>query len=143
MRFAPLALLMALACSKTIVLPGRDGGPTTLDGGAAARDAGACTAGYVLLRLPLEIKNLFREWLHDNLPDRARHVMTLLRGMRGGKDYDAQWGTRMKGTGPYAQMMARRFHMATRRLGLNQPRPPLVLNRFRRPPQSGDQLALF
>lgn len=110
---------------------------------AAARDADASTAGYVLLRLPLEIKDLFREWLHDNLPDRARHVMTLLRGMRGGKDYDAQWGTRMKGTGPYAQMMARRFHMATRRLGLNQPRPPLVLNRFRRPPQSGDQLALF
>ncbi len=109
----------------------------------AARDAGACTAGYVLLRLPLEIKDLFREWLQDNMPDRASHVMTLLRGMRGGKDYDAQWSTRMKGTGPYAQMMARRFHMATRRLGLNQPRRPLTLHRFRPPPRGGDQLALF
>jgi DNA repair photolyase len=109
----------------------------------AAKDAGARSAGYVLLRLPLEIKDLFREWLEVNAPDRARHVMTLVRSMRGGKDYDSSWNTRMKGTGPYAEMMARRFHMAVRRLGLNQPSRPLTLSRFRRPPRSGDQLALF
>ena len=97
----------------------------------------------MLLRLPLEIKDLFREWLDANAPDRARHVMTLVRSMRGGKDYDANWNTRMKGTGPYATMMARRFHMAVRRLGLNQPSRPLDLGKFRRPPKSGDQLALF
>ncbi|HEU4548132.1 MAG TPA: PA0069 family radical SAM protein [Rhizomicrobium sp.] len=109
----------------------------------AAREAGARSAGYVLLRLPLEIKDLFREWLEVNAPDRAKHVMSLVRSMRGGKDYDANWNTRMKGTGPYAEMMARRFHMAVRRLGLNQPSKPLTLAKFRRPPQSGDQLALF
>jgi DNA repair photolyase len=109
----------------------------------AAKEAGARSAGYVLLRLPLEIKDLFREWLEVNAPDRARHVMTLVRSMRGGRDYDSDWNTRMKGTGPYAAMMARRFHMAVKRLGLNQPSQPLSLSRFRRPPQSGDQLALF
>ena len=63
---------------------------------------GARSAGYVLLRLPLEIKDLFREWLEGNVPDRAKHVMSLVRQMRGGKDYDSQWNTRMRGTGPYA-----------------------------------------
>jgi DNA repair photolyase len=110
---------------------------------AAAKEAGARSAGYVLLRLPLEIKDLFREWLDANAPDRARHVMTLVRSMRGGKDYDATWNTRMKGTGPYAAMMAARFRMAVRRLELNQPSRPLALGKFRRPPKSGDQLALF
>ena len=76
----------------------------------------------MLLRLPLEIKDLFREWLETNAPDRAKHVMTLVRQMRGGKDYDSNWNTRMTGTGAYAQVMARRFHMAVKRLGLNQPR---------------------
>jgi len=83
----------------------------------AAKAAGARSAGYVLLRLPLEIKDLFREWLEANVPGRARHVMTLVRQMRGGKDYDATWNTRMRGTGPYAEMMARRFQIAVRRLG--------------------------
>jgi len=109
----------------------------------AAHDHGARTAGYVLLRLPLEIKDLFREWLEANAPGRAKHVMALVRQMRGGKDYDAAWNTRMKGTGPYAQMMARRFHMAVRRLGLNRPGRPLATQQFRRPPRTGDQLALF
>jgi DNA repair photolyase len=109
----------------------------------AAADAGARSAGYVLLRLPLEIKDLFREWLDANAPDRAKHVMALVRQMRGGKDYDANWNTRMKGTGPYAEMMARRFHMAVKRLGLNQPSKPLQTAKFRRPPSVGDQLALF
>jgi DNA repair photolyase len=109
----------------------------------ASAEAGARSAGYVLLRLPLEIKDLFREWLEGNVPDRAKHVMSLVRQMRGGKDYDSQWHTRMKGTGPYAQMIARRFHMAVKRLGLNQPSKPLTLDKFRRPPRTGDQLALF
>ena len=109
----------------------------------AAADHGARSAGYVLLRLPLEIKDLFREWLEANVPDRARHVMALVRSMRGGKDYDSTWNTRMKGTGPYAEVMARRFHMAVKRLGLNQPSAPLAIHKFKRPPRFGDQLALF
>src|SRR6202012_716462 len=90
----------------------------------AAAAAGARSAGYVLLRLPLEIKDLFREWLEANAPNRARHVMALVRQMRGGKDYDSNWNTRMTGTGAYAQVMARRFHMTVKRLGLNQPSAP-------------------
>ena len=62
---------------------------------------GVKSAGYVLLRLPLEVRDLFVEWLEANYPDRAEHVMKLIRDMRGGKDYDSTWGTRMKGTGPY------------------------------------------
>jgi DNA repair photolyase len=110
---------------------------------AEARHAGAQGAGYVLLRLPLEIKDLFREWLEANQPGRAKHVMSLIRQMRGGKDYDSQWHSRMKGTGPYAEMIARRFHMATKRLGLNRERMPLALDKFRRPPRVGDQLQLL
>jgi DNA repair photolyase len=112
---------------------------------AAAVEAGAETAGYVLLRLPLEIKDLFREWLEANVPDRARHVMSLVRSMRGGKDYDSQWHTRMRGTGPYAEMIARRFHLASRRLGLNREARDreLDLSKFHKPAQPGDQLALL
>ncbi len=110
---------------------------------AAAKDVGARSAGYVLLRLPLEIKDLFREWLEVNRPDSARHVMSLIRQMRGGKDYDAQWHTRMRGTGPYAQMIARRFHMAVKRLDLNKDLAALRTNLFKPPPRLGDQLALF
>jgi len=97
----------------------------------------------VLLRLPLEIKDLFREWLESQVPGRAKHVMALIRQMRGGKDYDSQWNTRMKGTGPYAEMMARRFHLAVKKLGLNQPSKPMTINNFRRPSRIGDQLSLL
>ncbi len=110
---------------------------------AQATEAGAQSAGYVLLRLPLEIKDLFREWLETSAPGRAKHVMSLIRQMRGGKDYDSQWHTRMKGTGPYAEMIARRFHMAVKRLGLNRERTPLAISKFRRPPRTGDQLGIF
>jgi DNA repair photolyase len=110
---------------------------------AAAQEKGATSAGYVLLRLPLEIKDLFREWLETREPGRAKHVMSLIRQMRGGKDYDAAWHTRMKGTGPYAEMIAKRFRMAVKRLGLNQERAPLVTTHFRRPPRAGDQLRLL
>src|ERR1700716_1381165 len=72
---------------------------------AAARDAGAGSAGYVLLRLPHEVKILFREWLQEYHPDRAKHVMSLINQMRGGKDYDAEFGRRMSGTGPYAELL--------------------------------------
>jgi DNA repair photolyase len=109
---------------------------------AAASEAGATEAGYTLLRLPLEIKDLFREWLEAQLPTRARHVMSLVRSMREGKDYDATWGRRMKGTGPYAKLIAQRFSIATRRLGLNKTRLALDSSRFRHPAQSGDQLTL-
>jgi DNA repair photolyase len=109
----------------------------------AAAEAGAQSAGYVLFRLPLEIKDLFREWLAANEPGRAGHVMSLIRQMRGGKDYDSQWHTRMKGTGVYADMIAQRFHLAVKRLSLNREQIPLVLNRFKRPPQLGEQLALL
>ena len=109
-----------------------------------AADAGALSAGYVLLRLPLEIKDLFREWLEANVPDKAKHVMSLVRSMRGGKDYDSQWHTRMRGTGPYAEMIARRFHLAVKRLGLNkEDRGGLDVSKFRKPVQMGDQLALL
>jgi DNA repair photolyase len=109
----------------------------------AAVEMGAASAGYVLLRLPLEIKDLFREWLDQSVPDRAKHVMSLIRQMRGGKDYDSQWHTRMKGTGPYAEMIARRFHMAVKRLGLNKEQRPLLLGKFKPPPRAGDQLSLL
>ncbi len=109
----------------------------------AARDAGARSAGYVLLRLPLEIKDLFREWLEANVPDRAKHVMSLVRSMRGGKDYDSAWHERMRGKGPYADMIAHRFHLAIKRLGFNVDRRPLDITQFQRPVQAGDQLSLL
>ncbi len=109
----------------------------------AAAEAGARSAGYVLLRLPLEIKDLFREWLDAKVPGRAKHVMALIRQMRGGKDYDANWNARMKGTGPYAQMMGRRFQMAVKKLGLNQETRAMAVTSFKRPPRLGDQLSLL
>ena len=108
-----------------------------------AADAGAVGAGYVALRLPLEIKDLFREWLEADRPDRAARVMSLVRQMRGGQDYDVQWFSRMKGEGPIADLLARRFAVATRKLGLDVHRPPLDLSQFAPPPRAGDQLDLF
>jgi DNA repair photolyase len=108
-----------------------------------ARDAGARSAMYVALRLPMEIKDLFREWLEAARPDRAARVMSLVRQMRGGKDYDADWGQRMKGTGPIADLLRARFTGACRRLGLNETRGPMDVTQFRPPPKAGDQLSLF
>ena len=87
-----------------------------------AVEAGASEAMFVVLRLPLEIKDLFREWLEAARPDAAKKVMSLVRQMRGGKDYDAQWGQRMRGQGPIADLLSRRFQVATARLGLNEGR---------------------
>ncbi|MBN8974430.1 MAG: PA0069 family radical SAM protein [Rhizobiales bacterium] len=109
----------------------------------SAAHAGVREASYVLLRLPLEVRDLFREWLMANYPDRYRHVFTLIREMRGGRDYDSQWGARMKGTGPMAWMIGRRFEMACERLGLNKRRSKLTIDHFARPPRNGQQLSLF
>ena len=99
----------------------------------AAAAAGVKEAGYVLLRLPLEVRDLFREWLRANFPHRDEHVFKLIRDMRGGKDYDSTWGKRMKGTGPYAWMIGRRFEMACEKLGLNAAKSTLSTAHFRAP----------
>ncbi|WP_304164501.1 PA0069 family radical SAM protein [Phenylobacterium aquaticum] len=108
-----------------------------------AAGAGAVGAGYVALRLPLEIKDLFQEWLATDHPDRAGKVMSLVRQMRGGKDYDAEWRQRMKGQGPVADVLAQRFRMAKARLNLDRPIPELELGLFKVPPKPGDQRDLF
>lgn len=109
----------------------------------AAAAAGVREAGYVLLRLPLEVRDVFIEFLERDYPDRAKHVMTLIRSMRGGKDYDAAWGERMRGNGPYAWQIGRRFEIATRKLGLNQNRLRLRTDLFVPPVIAGNQLDLF
>ena len=109
----------------------------------AAAKAGATSAFYVTLRLPLEIKDLFREWLADARPERAARVMSLIRQTRGGKDYDADWSQRMKGTGPVAELIAARFKAAVKRYGLDGPRVPLDETHFRVPADARPQLELF
>ena len=106
-------------------------------------DAGARTAGYILLRLPLEIKDLFSEWLDAHFPARKKRVLGLLRSARGGKLYDPAWGKRMKGEGVYAELLARRFELACKRLGLNRPDWEFDTAQFQRPASGGRQLALF
>jgi DNA repair photolyase len=111
----------------------------------AAANAGARWAGYVLLRLPYEVKDLFREWLAVHYPDRAGHVMSLVRQMRGGRDYDSGFGTRMRGTGPLAELLRTRFQAACRRLGLRTGRHQPPDTALFRPPggaSSGPQLSL-
>jgi DNA repair photolyase len=111
----------------------------------AAAAAGVSGAGYVLLRLPLEVRDLFKEWLMANFPDRYRHVFALIRQMRGGKDYDAQWGKRMTGSGPYAWMIGRRFERGCERLGLNVRKAKLTTDHFKPPNRRAEvnQLSLF
>lgn len=105
--------------------------------------AGATESMFIALRLPLEIKDLFREWLEAERPDRAARVMSLVRQMRGGRDYDAQWGSRMTGQGPLAELCARRFKLATAKHGLNRTHAVLRTDLFRVPPRSGAQTELF
>ncbi|MGI9481400.1 MAG: PA0069 family radical SAM protein [Hyphomicrobiales bacterium] len=109
----------------------------------AASVTGTREAGYVMLRLPLELRELFREWLADEFPDAASRCMSLLKSTRKGKDYDSTWGQRMTGTGPYAWSIGRRFEITAKRLGFNEKRLKLTRNLFIRPPQSGEQLQLF
>jgi DNA repair photolyase len=112
---------------------------------AAARGAGA--AGYILLRLPLELAPMFEEWLAAHYPGKAKHVMSLIRQSRDGKAYHAEWGTRMRGTGAYAELLRRRFESAVHRLGLDQRREAwrLDCSRFMAPTarQEKAQLSLF
>jgi DNA repair photolyase len=100
-------------------------------------------AGYVLLRLPLEVRDIFREWLMAHFPDRYRHVFKLVRDMRGGKDYDATFGTRMTGSGPIAWMIGRRFEAACEKLGLNAGTNKLTTAHFSPPHRTAEQLRLF
>ncbi len=109
----------------------------------AAAEHGAREASFILLRLPLEVSELFRDWLLREHPDRYRHVMSLVRSMRGGKDYDAKWGERMRGRGPYAEQIAKRFSLAAKRLGLNLRRKKLNTADFIQPQKGGVQLNLF
>ena len=111
---------------------------------AAAKEAGASRAGYVLLRLPHELKIIFREWLAEHYPDRAKHVMSLINQSRGGKDYDSQFGTRMRGTGPYAELLRTRFDLAKRKLGFGGAEERYELNTrlFRPPKPDTPQLSL-
>jgi DNA repair photolyase len=111
---------------------------------SAAKAAGATRAGYVLLRLPHEVKILFREWLADHYPDRAKHVMSLINQARGGKDYDSQFGTRMSGTGAYAELLGTRFELAKRKLGFagSRERYELDTSLFRPPASDSPQLTL-
>lgn len=109
----------------------------------SARAAGAREAGYVVLRLPLEVAPIFKDWLLRHYPDRYRHVMSLIRSMRDGKDYDSEWGKRMKGAGPYAWQIGRRFEIAAKRLGLNIERRQLRTDQFVAGSGAGEQLLLL
>ena len=109
----------------------------------AAHANGAKDAGYILLRLPHEVSELFKEWLLRHYPDRYTHVLSLMRSMRGGKDYQAEWGTRMRGVGPYAWQLGRRFDMATKKIGLGTMRMSLRTDQFKPPVLEGTQLNLF
>ncbi len=111
---------------------------------AAAADAGAEAAAYILLRLPLEIRDLFEEWLRSSFPDRADHVLSLVRQSRGGKDYDSRFGHRMRGTGQFADLLSQRFKLACRKLNLaNREDRQLNTALFRPPGKLGNQLGLF
>jgi len=108
------------------------------------RAMGASEAGYVMLRLPLELHDLFREWLLAHYPSKLRHVLSLVRSVRDGKIYDSAWGKRMTGSGPYAWMIGRRFEAASMKLGFSQNKKRLRTDLFV-PPRSGaqQQLSLF
>lgn len=108
-----------------------------------AADAGASSAGYVLLRLPMEIRDLFREWLAEKRPDAASRVISLMRQMRGGRDYDPTWMRRGRGQGPFAEMISKRFRAAMRRYQLDLRQNPLDFTQFERPLGDAEQPGLF
>lgn len=109
----------------------------------AGKAVGVDQAGYVMLRLPLEVRDIFRQWLLTNYPDRYRHVMSLVQAMRDGKDYDATWGERMRGSGPYAWMIGRRFEKACSRLKIGIRSVDLRTDMFEPPMKKNAQLSLF
>lgn len=110
---------------------------------AAVQEAGAVAASYIALRLPREVSPLFQDWLAAHVPDRAAKVMARVREMHGGKDYDAEWGRRMRGQGLWADLLAQRFAKAATRLGLVKSLPGLRCDLFAPPPRAGDQMSLF
>jgi DNA repair photolyase len=110
---------------------------------SAAKTAGARTASWIMLRLPQEVSPLWQEWLAAHYPDRAGRIMARLREMHGGNDYDAQWGRRMRGQGPYAEMIAARFSLAIKRLGLKANAPPMRCDLFQPSVAPTAQLSLF
>jgi DNA repair photolyase len=109
----------------------------------AGRDAGAAYANSIPLRLPLEVADLFRNWIETTFPDRADRVMGRVRELHGGRDYDPAFGTRMRGQGLWADLIHRRADLARRRLGLGEGLAPLRCDLFQPPPRAGDQLSLF
>ncbi|MEP1443381.1 MAG: PA0069 family radical SAM protein [Hyphomicrobiales bacterium] len=104
---------------------------------------GARDAGYVLLRLPLEVSEIFKEWLLHHYPNKYRHVLSLLKSMRNGKEYDVAWGRRMRGSGPYADQIAKRMKMAAKRIGMTRRKQALATHLFTPPVKQGSQLSLF
>ena len=134
-------------CRGSVAAPGADtvryGGNTSCVD--VTTDSGARFAGWTMLRLPHEVKELFRDWLSQHYPLRADHVMSVVRQVRGGRDNDAQFGSRMRGGGPFADLIARRFELACKRLGLNRERTSMNTSLFRppKPPAQSPQLALF
>ncbi len=110
---------------------------------AAGKDAGARTASWIMLRLPREVSPLWQEWLAQTYPDRAGRIMSRLREMHGGKDYDARWDHRMRGEGVYAEMIAHRFAIALKRLGLKSEAPAMRTDLFQAPRAPSAQLSLF
>lgn len=139
-RLAGAGVPVRLMCSP--IVPGLTDHETEaiLTEGKAA---GADVASWIMLRLPREVSGLWQDWLAEHAPDRAGRVMSRLREMHGGRDYDPRWGHRMRGEGKYAEMVAQRFRLAARRLGLDGDAPDLRRDLFRVPPQPGDQLSLF
>ncbi|WP_082735550.1 PA0069 family radical SAM protein [Polycladidibacter stylochi] len=109
----------------------------------ASVEAGASGARYILLRLPREVSGVFKEWLLEEYPGKYRHVISLLRSMRGGKDYDSDWGKRFVGEGPYALQIAKRFQLACKKHGLQGRSKQLDCTQFIRPTKGGVQLSLF
>ncbi|MFD2648696.1 PA0069 family radical SAM protein [Devosia albogilva] len=109
----------------------------------AARAQGAISASMILLRLPGEVRDVFREWLLRHFPDRVRHVLSLVRDTRNGKDYDARWGVRMTGEGPYATLLRQRFEKARERYGFTERMPPLRTDLFVPPKLEDRQMSLF
>ncbi len=109
----------------------------------AGKDAGADSASWIMLRLPREVSQLWQEWLAEHEPARAEKVMSRLREMHGGRDYDPRWGHRMRGEGVFAEMTSKRFKAAVKRIGLATKTEPLRCDLFARPPQAGDQLSLL
>jgi DNA repair photolyase len=109
----------------------------------AAANVGASSAGLVFIRLPLEITQLFQEWLEAHVPGKATHIMSLIKQCRGGATYQSQFGTRMTGEGPYARLLRDRFRKAVAKYGLDKPRAPLDLTVFKAPPGPGDQMRLL